>query len=92
MGLVFSFFKNYTYCHNCDTIANLRCCIKSNNKDYPNQLKNYYRSTLYNGDYVHRFVACEKCIDPSVFKLFTYHPNGWKEDIKYYVDYEEAKF
>ena len=92
MGILFSICWNYAHCHNCDTIANFRCSVKLKDNRYPNQLRNYYRSTIMDDEnYVHQFVACEKCIDSSVFSLFTYHPNGWKEDIKFYIEYEEAK-
>lgn len=39
-----------------------------------------------------KWIACDNCINDSVRKYFTYHPFGWKENIKHHYDYEEIEF
>lgn len=85
---------HYVTC-NCGKNAAYRCGLKVDDEE----LEQIYSTYPYLKQYLHsntgaycNFVSCEDCILPEYYLVFTFYPQGWKENIKYFTEYELAQF
>ena len=46
---------------------------------------------IEDGDYHLSYIACENCITEEMKRVFTHHPEGWKEKVTTNTVYELAK-
>ncbi|AGC02272.1 hypothetical protein H012_gp179 [Acanthamoeba polyphaga moumouvirus] len=79
---------------NCGKNATYRCGLEVNNDEIEQiysshpYLKQYFKGGTFNS---YNFVSCDDCILPEYYLVFTYYPNGWKENIKFHERYEFAQ-
>jgi hypothetical protein len=57
------------------------------------ELEPHLRSTSTDdrGLLLYQYVSCNSCISDKVYGYFTHHPEGWKCNIKMFIDYEPLK-
>uniref|UniRef100_A0A6G6ADP8 Uncharacterized protein n=1 Tax=Borely moumouvirus TaxID=2712067 RepID=A0A6G6ADP8_9VIRU len=85
---------DYITCR-CGKNATYRCGLKVDDEELE-QIYNthpYLKQYFYSGtsDY-YNFISCEDCMLPEYYLVFTFYPQGWKENVKYYTRYELAQF
>ncbi|AGF84981.1 hypothetical protein QJ854_gp801 [Moumouvirus goulette] len=85
--------KEYVLC-NCGRNATYRCGLEVNN----DELEQIYNTHPYFKQYLsgatstcYNYISCDECILPEFYLVFTFYPNGWKENFKFFQRYEPAQ-
>ncbi len=104
MGSFFSSIKNpfdfdseenyYDKHCKCGNNAIYRCSIQENHQDIEKIYEKYpFMQEHWNGTcgYTYSYVSCDACIKDEYKYIFTSYPEGWRENIKFHVEYECAK-
>lgn len=87
--------SHHVMCRECSKLATYRCSVVNadtyDSVEYP-WMNNYLYKVITDGsdNYTYYYTACSNCVG-EFHDVYTFYPNGWKENDKVHCNYELAK-